>query len=248
MFSVLCPSFVICMSLKQSEGILRESLNDFKDSQKKLKSLLRLHENLVFCLQELGSFGALQVSWHCYRMLFLLVFLWKRIADRIWYSLRSILSVSNLVQLCTKSVTLWIGGSTIFGKHSYLWFIGDVLLVRKNAPNGFSWCSVQVVHTWCCRLYPWFAINVLVGSCVVLAIKGERSIIHVKSLLWWHVNRWQQSFRLLFLTWGSQNFTKQTCLYCDLSSCPSHPLTPNSKVQVYPRCCSHSMTLNPAED
>ncbi|KAM0886804.1 hypothetical protein ACQ4PT_029462 [Festuca glaucescens] len=46
----------------QSEGILRESLNDFKDSQKKLKSLWRLHENLVFCLQELGSFGALQAA------------------------------------------------------------------------------------------------------------------------------------------------------------------------------------------
>ncbi|KAG8082639.1 hypothetical protein GUJ93_ZPchr0014g47687 [Zizania palustris] len=50
-------------SLKlQSEGMLRESLCDFKDSQKKLKSLWRLHENLIFCLQELGSFGALQAA------------------------------------------------------------------------------------------------------------------------------------------------------------------------------------------
>ena len=63
MFSVLFHLlFVISMSLKQSERILRESLYDFKDSQKKLKSLGRLHGNLVFCLQELGSFGALQVS------------------------------------------------------------------------------------------------------------------------------------------------------------------------------------------
>lgn len=67
MFSVLFHLlFVISMSLKQSERILRESLYDFKDSQKKLKSLGRLHGNLVFCLQELGSFGALQVSWHCF--------------------------------------------------------------------------------------------------------------------------------------------------------------------------------------
>uniref|UniRef100_A0A0E0KSN5 Dicer-like protein 4 n=1 Tax=Oryza punctata TaxID=4537 RepID=A0A0E0KSN5_ORYPU len=50
-------------SLKlQSERILRESLCDFKDSQKKLKSLWRLHENIIFCLQELGSFGALQAA------------------------------------------------------------------------------------------------------------------------------------------------------------------------------------------
>jgi endoribonuclease Dicer len=50
-------------SLKlQSERMLRASLCDFKDSQKKLKSLWRLHENIIFCLQELGSFGALQVS------------------------------------------------------------------------------------------------------------------------------------------------------------------------------------------
>ena len=46
----------------ESERILRESLYDFKDSQKKLKSLGRLHGNLVFCLQELGSFGALQAA------------------------------------------------------------------------------------------------------------------------------------------------------------------------------------------
>ncbi|KQJ83511.1 hypothetical protein BRADI_5g15337v3 [Brachypodium distachyon] len=46
----------------QSECIVRESLYDFKDSQKKLKSLWRLHGNLIFCLQELGSFGALQAA------------------------------------------------------------------------------------------------------------------------------------------------------------------------------------------
>jgi endoribonuclease Dicer len=62
--------FFICLSSKQSECILRESLCDFKDSQKKLKSLWRLHENLVFCLQELGSLGALQVSWHCFVIYF----------------------------------------------------------------------------------------------------------------------------------------------------------------------------------
>ena len=71
MFSVLICLLVICMSSKQSERILRESLYDFKDSQKKLKSLLRLHENLVFCLQELGSFGALQVSWHYFFICFI---------------------------------------------------------------------------------------------------------------------------------------------------------------------------------
>uniref|UniRef100_A0A0D3FXT9 Dicer-like protein 4 n=1 Tax=Oryza barthii TaxID=65489 RepID=A0A0D3FXT9_9ORYZ len=50
-------------SLKlQSERMLRASLCDFKDSQKKLKSLWRLHENIIFCLQELGSFGALQAA------------------------------------------------------------------------------------------------------------------------------------------------------------------------------------------
>ncbi|XP_006653591.1 endoribonuclease Dicer homolog 4 [Oryza brachyantha] len=50
-------------SLKlQSERMLRDSLCDFKDSQKKLKSLWRLHENLIFSLQELGSFGALQAA------------------------------------------------------------------------------------------------------------------------------------------------------------------------------------------
>ncbi|RLM75497.1 hypothetical protein C2845_PM15G13970 [Panicum miliaceum] len=48
----------------QSECMLRESLCNFKESQKKLKSLWRLHENLIFCLQEVGLFGALQVSWH----------------------------------------------------------------------------------------------------------------------------------------------------------------------------------------
>ncbi|KAL6903528.1 hypothetical protein ACP4OV_004341 [Aristida adscensionis] len=46
----------------QSECMLRESLYDFKDSQKKLKSLWRLHENLIFCLQELGLYGALQAA------------------------------------------------------------------------------------------------------------------------------------------------------------------------------------------
>uniref|UniRef100_A0A453CF27 Uncharacterized protein n=1 Tax=Aegilops tauschii subsp. strangulata TaxID=200361 RepID=A0A453CF27_AEGTS len=55
-------SFLLYIILKQSERILRESLYDFKDSQKKLKSLGRLHGNLVFCLQELGSFGALQAA------------------------------------------------------------------------------------------------------------------------------------------------------------------------------------------
>uniref|UniRef100_A0A0D9ZN12 Dicer-like protein 4 n=1 Tax=Oryza glumipatula TaxID=40148 RepID=A0A0D9ZN12_9ORYZ len=50
-------------SLKlQSERMLRASLCDFKDYQKKLKSLWRLHENIIFCLQELGSFGALQAA------------------------------------------------------------------------------------------------------------------------------------------------------------------------------------------
>ncbi|KAL6652413.1 hypothetical protein ACP70R_011338 [Stipagrostis hirtigluma subsp. patula] len=46
----------------QSEWMLRESLCDFKDSQKKLKSLWRLHENLIFCLQEVGLSGALQAA------------------------------------------------------------------------------------------------------------------------------------------------------------------------------------------
>ncbi|XP_025824254.1 endoribonuclease Dicer homolog 4 isoform X2 [Panicum hallii] len=46
----------------QSECMLRESLCNFKESQKKLKSLWRLHENLIFCLQEVGLFGALQAA------------------------------------------------------------------------------------------------------------------------------------------------------------------------------------------
>ncbi|KAG2573270.1 endoribonuclease Dicer homolog 4 isoform X3 [Panicum virgatum] len=46
----------------QSECRLRESLCDFKESLKKLKSLQRLHENLIFCLQEIGLFGALQAA------------------------------------------------------------------------------------------------------------------------------------------------------------------------------------------
>ncbi|CAL5068828.1 unnamed protein product [Urochloa decumbens] len=46
----------------QSECMLRESLCNFKESQKKLKSLWRLHENLIFCLQEIGPFGALQAA------------------------------------------------------------------------------------------------------------------------------------------------------------------------------------------
>ncbi|KAG2567328.1 hypothetical protein PVAP13_7NG350064 [Panicum virgatum] len=46
----------------QSECMLRESLCNFKESQKKLKSLRRLHENVIFCLQEIGLFGALQAA------------------------------------------------------------------------------------------------------------------------------------------------------------------------------------------
>ncbi|OQU81937.1 hypothetical protein SORBI_3006G142775 [Sorghum bicolor] len=46
----------------QSEYMLRESACNFKESQKKLKSLWRLHENLIFCLQEVGLFGALQAA------------------------------------------------------------------------------------------------------------------------------------------------------------------------------------------
>ncbi|KAJ1271827.1 hypothetical protein BS78_06G155400 [Paspalum vaginatum] len=46
----------------QSECMLRESLCNFKESQKKLKSLWRLHENLIFCLHEVGLFGALQAA------------------------------------------------------------------------------------------------------------------------------------------------------------------------------------------
>lgn len=56
------PFSLFLLGLIQSERMLRASLCDFKDSQKKLKSLWRLHENIIFCLQELGSFGALQVS------------------------------------------------------------------------------------------------------------------------------------------------------------------------------------------
>lgn len=52
------------MCFEQSEYMLRESACNFKESQKKLKSLWRLHENLIFCLQEVGLFGALQVSLH----------------------------------------------------------------------------------------------------------------------------------------------------------------------------------------
>ena len=55
---------LLLLSFEQSECRLRESLCDFKESLKKLKSLQRLHENLIFCLQEIGLFGALQVSWH----------------------------------------------------------------------------------------------------------------------------------------------------------------------------------------
>ena len=55
---------LLLLSSEQSECMLRESLCNFKESQKKLKSLRRLHENVIFCLQEIGLFGALQVSWH----------------------------------------------------------------------------------------------------------------------------------------------------------------------------------------
>ncbi|AQK44786.1 dicer-like 103 [Zea mays] len=46
----------------QSECMLRESVCNFNESLKKLKSLWRLHENLIFCLQEVGLFGALQAA------------------------------------------------------------------------------------------------------------------------------------------------------------------------------------------
>jgi hypothetical protein len=52
------------MCFEQSECMLRESVCNFNESLKKLKSLWRLHENLIFCLQEVGLFGALQVSLH----------------------------------------------------------------------------------------------------------------------------------------------------------------------------------------
>jgi endoribonuclease Dicer len=67
-FWVLFFSFFVLQQLlmcfEQSECMLRESACNFKESQKKLKSLWRLHENLIFCLQEVGLFGALQVSLH----------------------------------------------------------------------------------------------------------------------------------------------------------------------------------------
>ncbi|OEL23902.1 Endoribonuclease Dicer-like protein 4, partial [Dichanthelium oligosanthes] len=64
-YTFLSLSFVLRLplsSIEQSECMLRESLCNFKESQKKLKSLWRLHENLIFCLQEVGLFGALQAA------------------------------------------------------------------------------------------------------------------------------------------------------------------------------------------
>ncbi|XP_073000978.1 endoribonuclease Dicer homolog 4-like isoform X2 [Typha latifolia] len=61
-------SFTVIYSKKLEElklqcmPIVRENLCDFKDHQKKIKILWRLHDNLTFCLQNLGLCGAVQAA------------------------------------------------------------------------------------------------------------------------------------------------------------------------------------------
>jgi hypothetical protein len=47
---------------KQCSKVLCGSLGDMNEYQKKMKSLSKLHENLVFCLEHIGLYGALHVS------------------------------------------------------------------------------------------------------------------------------------------------------------------------------------------
>lgn len=47
---------------EQCTSMMKEKIDDQKDFQKNLKLLWRVHENLTFCLESLGLWGATQVS------------------------------------------------------------------------------------------------------------------------------------------------------------------------------------------
>lgn len=47
---------------EQCTSMMKEKIDDQKDFQKKRKLLWRVHENLTFCLESLGLWGATQVS------------------------------------------------------------------------------------------------------------------------------------------------------------------------------------------
>ncbi|XP_038987325.1 endoribonuclease Dicer homolog 4-like [Phoenix dactylifera] len=50
----------------QCISMIREKVHDFNNLQKNIKGLCRLHDNLVFCLENIGLCGARQVSLFIY--------------------------------------------------------------------------------------------------------------------------------------------------------------------------------------